>query len=1160
MLPLATASPWTRQPDWMVTAENSLWLATPGGLYRYAVDNETYVKETFPDQPHFSPFEIASDGQQFWVLSESAAGYIDMQTGGRYLYTSQEGLPAGKLTCMSFQGDYVWVGGDSGAARFDRLLEQWETIELANPDWPAGTQQVARIQPAEDHVYLATNAGLLRFDPRTEALMRFGPEDGLKGGEYRDLRIFGEELWCFGEAGIDIYSTRQKSWLFLGIESGLRSTQWQAIQQIGGDLYLLSEAGMDIVNLSSHRLTPFDREERLREYQVTDLIGSSAELWFATERGLLRYQIENPQTGQVEVWQLYDQSRGAAQQNFLRLGGSGQIIIAAGKQGLDVLDLPSNLFLLPLTFTQIGSAQPETLGRNWATWDENGFRIFPGRGTELGLKGNYSYLVQTAPEQTEQRHWGRLLPYFNSPSGRSASGLFDNTDPDRVLYGGTYRGRDGDLLRHLEAGNRIEYSQTYDPFFGGTTLRGGTVMLEAGSRGGEKKRSLLRSNWSFGERLTRSAKQLFNGSQGPIYNLQHQDLLIGSAQVYLNGQLLPQQDYTLNYTLGQLFFTYTGWELLNQGDIIEVEYQYRLEEEQIGETFASGEVLAAGGDALQVAVSAFEKGEDRAGADSSLGADQQALRGAQTAIEGFGRVLGGDGRIVAAAGAGERQGSGEIAAAGSVEGNWSNGAWTFRGKYLSQGDSLPALADRSTEFGALRSEDDFELRFEPSGKIWLAGRTGERHGNQGSERNYHIGSLYSPVQGTSFFGSGDYFDAASDSLERQRKIASLGWETAFLSSWLTTLKMRSSRLTILGRYSEVALDSTQKQDSALVKLRTRSVLARWAIVPGPKASLYPEIRWAANERQEEGQAFLLEREEIAPRGTFYSQNLIPGIITYLYGEASYVQAGYQAGGTTRNVDFRRQGIARIDVAPGVYFAPLKPISLRLHLTRNAEDSLLAIEEDYDFLDLGFSWRDFPTNSLSQRFDSEALQFNLSPHPNWQLCQLGSSLRTTGNPEEQFFSTRIEWRRQSSEQVFWKYTLSRTLIPGTDELRHRPGVEWYRRWSAKLYTRSQFYATIINQQDQQRVDFSPGIYFDRRVSAPGQLGTGALRINLNSTYSRQTRPLDEATLGLSGYTRLDWQLGHPLVLRLKVEGDYSHSFTTAQDNTSWEFEVRLTARF
>lgn len=1151
---------WTRQPKWTLTAEMGIWLTTPSGLFQYDQDNELFIPEVLPSTAPYFPFEVDADGAQVWSLSDSTAAYIDLFTGGRYAYTAADGLPPGRLSCLAFSEDYVWVGSDRGAARFDRLIEQWEYFSLDNPSWPEGSRQVARIVVMEDYVFIATAAGILRFDPATESFIRYGPSDGLRGGKCEDMWLLGDELWCFGEEGVDIYSTSQRNWTFLGLPQGFRSTKWRDIEKVDHSLYFLHEAGIDVCDISSRQIYPFDRENQLIGYDVCDITGTDDELWLATNRGLLRYQREDVQSGRAESWVLCDQSRGLTQHAVLRISAAGNNLFVSGESGLDVFDPKTEITITSLQFPEAGRKKEGLERGPKISWDEQGLVISPMPSWRGGLTGDYSYLTQTDGERVTERNWGRLQPFANHSSGRSASGLYDNTDPDEIFYGTTYRGNDGDLLRRVEGGNRVKFKQTYDPFFGQTTLRGGSAMLEAGPRSGAKKRSLLRSNWTFGEMITHSAREFFTGAQGPIYALQHQDLLIGSASVSLNGRILDEDEYTLNYTLGHFFFIFPGWELLNEGDRIEVSYQYRLDDEQIGETLTAGEMILSRGDALQVALSGFEKGQNSAITDTVWPTEDAGFRGGQLVTQARGHILGSEGQITTGGAFSEDFAGDQSASAGYVDGSVNRGPWTLDGKWLAISDSMATFEDRSTEFGFLRGEDAAGIRFEPSGQFWLESRTAETRGAYGSERTYHFAGQLSPFQGTSSFFAVDYFDALLDTLSRDRWIGFLGTETAFSPGFLRTLHLRSSRLQILARATEVHLDTLTDSTSNRTDLRTASLLTRWSIVPGPKVNFYPEVRWTTSQKAAGDGIFQADREELAPRGSLYSRDLIPGFTTYFNGEASYTQANFDLDENTRNVSLERQGIAQIDFAPGVYLPLMNPVSMRLYVARNAQDSLVGINEDLDLWDLGFRWRDYPSNVASQRYDSDAIQVTWVPSPSWLLYQSFSEIRSSGLPVEQLYSNRLEWKPNATDQLYWKYTLNRSLAPAGNELRHRPGVEWYRRWSSKTYTRGQFYVTLCDEPNLKSIELTPGGYLDHRFALPWKAGNATWRMDFSLGHLRQTLPAKEEKTSLGGYSRLDWSLRSYFTVRLRLDSSYVYSHTTASSELDWKLEVRLSARF
>jgi len=1087
-------------------------------------------------------------------LADSAVAYIDLYSGGRYVYTTADGLPEARLTCLLIADDYIYLGGDRGAARFDRLIEQWEVLDLPVSLASEKVMQINHLTATDDYIFFGTNGGVLRYEIETETFALFDETDGLRSGAIREIYQVGNEIWFMGDKGVDIYSVSQRNWSFLGLSSGFRSTNWIDITRISGDFYFVSDKGIDICDPSNRQVYPFERESDLRGYQIREVMSARNGAWFATDKGLLQYDAGNLQAGKPESWVLYDQSRGSTYSDYSRLSGLGNYVIGEGSEGIDVLNQLDQAFLEPLEFGEVPGGTKGKGSRNHLDWDERGLSYTRGDKYRLGLTGNANYITIIGENQSDDRFWGRLQPYLIHQSGRSINGLYDNTDPDEVLYGAVYRGIDGDLLRLAEGGNRVSYQQTIDPFFGGATIRGGRVMLEAGPRKGQKKRSLLRTNTAVGERVTKTAREFFVGGQATIYNLRHQNLLIGSAEVFLNNRKLPGSDYTLNHTTGQLYFTFPGWELLNSGDIIEVAYQYRLSEEEIDDWLVGGELVVSNGDALQIAVSSFSL--NKTNPDSS-----GDFNGVQVAADVRGSILGGEGQLTTAFGGGSSDDpESEFTQTGSVSGSFQHDAWTISGSIQAQEDSLATLEDRSTEFGYLENQYEFGVRYEPGSSFWLESGIGGKSAVNGEENSYRLEGQVSPFGGTSVFGSLNLFDADADSLTRKRTIASLGMETSFAEKLLQSLKIRSSRLYVLTKLSEVDLDSLKRVGADPIQIRTKSILTRWTLTPSAKINLLPEIRWSESEMAEAGGSYKPSSKEVAPQATIYTRNLIPGVTTYLDGDASYKQSAFDDSTGTRNVSFERSGVAQIDVVPGTYLALLNPFSFRFNLVRNAEDSLLAIDDNESFWDLGTSWKEYPSNILSYRYDSDAIQVSWVPHYHWIIYQSVTELRSGEYPTVQLYSTRVEWKPRAKDQFYFRYTLNRELDPEGDLYNHRPGVEWYRRWSAKTYTRTQLYANLVDEPNLRSYSITPGAYIDQRFAMPWSLGKTVFRLDLSASYKNQTLPSSIESITAGGYCRLDWSIWKGLTSRFRFDGDYERSITTESSDFIWKLEIRLNARF
>ena len=102
--------------------------------------------------------------------------------------------------------------------------------------------------------------------------------------------------------------------------------------------------------------------------------------------------------------------------------------------------------------------------------------------------------------------------------------------------------------------------------------------------------------------------------------------------------------------------------------------------------------------------------------------------------------------------------------------------------------------------------------------------------------------------------------------------------------------------------------------------------------------------------------------------------------------------------------------------------------------------------------------------------------------------------------------------------------------------------------------------MIDESNQKKIDLSPGVYLNQKITLPLLLGEAILRTDLTATYSDQSLPENDRKFILSGYSRLDWSIRTLLFLRLRIDGDYEYSHESGEEDLTWSFEGRVSARF
>ena len=103
--------------------ETGIWLGTKQGLRRYQAENElwtTVLPGTITDQCY--------DDDVLWVGTANGIYYADLRYLDWKKYTAEDGLPSDSIVRIAADLDFIYVAGINGLARFDKLVQQWESF------------------------------------------------------------------------------------------------------------------------------------------------------------------------------------------------------------------------------------------------------------------------------------------------------------------------------------------------------------------------------------------------------------------------------------------------------------------------------------------------------------------------------------------------------------------------------------------------------------------------------------------------------------------------------------------------------------------------------------------------------------------------------------------------------------------------------------------------------------------------------------------------------------------------------------------------------------------------------------------------------------------------------------------------------------------------
>jgi hypothetical protein len=583
-------------------------------FYRFQPEAEAWTAFTSENglpTPPLTGFSLSAG--DLWVCGLGAS-YTSSRFDDWRRYGPGEGYPGRAVRDVEADADYAYAGTDSGAARFDRYVLEWETV--AGPGGrPLGP--VLDVAVGEDRVWFALERGVAEYRKATESVRVDSLLGQLGSPRVLALRQTTRHVWAITDRGVARYDKDLQSWTSFAPGVDLPDARIHQATLIGEDLWLATDAG-----LWRHAADSgiWRRDETAADMPGTRVYAFARErgLWVVTERAFAWYD-EN-----AARWIDFTPAVPLAPGPEVELAwvGDALLIISPDRIVYAMKGTQSNpsLFVYREQPVQRASAAGAPEQPRWRpTLDDSGLGLRRSPEDFVALKGGATLYTLYTEDGRPQRpgdpehfsHDTRVDLTLSGQRGRdrTINGLYDTTDPDNASYLLSYHGTRDDVLRNAGAGE-IDPQIFNTLLVAAPGLRGGWVRAEAGGRSGEIRRRLVTADAWAGERRSYPGRKLFFGPQS-YYDLDQHNLVPNSEVIRLDRETLrPAIDYTINWEIGT--FTLAEQLLLSNDSAIEVSYLYEIAGDTAPATIDSslsndravvaGEVGLAPGDRLFVGV------------------------------------------------------------------------------------------------------------------------------------------------------------------------------------------------------------------------------------------------------------------------------------------------------------------------------------------------------------------------------------------------------------------------------------------------------------------------------------------------------------------------------------------------------------------------------
>ncbi|MEM1094393.1 MAG: two-component regulator propeller domain-containing protein [Bacteroidota bacterium] len=191
-------------------ADGRLWVGGGTHLLTFAPGDADFTPVW--DEPIYARDLVETQDGNLWVATDAGLVQYAPATGARtaYRYNRQETTSLSNdavQTLWAASDSVLWVGTANGLNRFSRATGQFERFTTYNSTIPDNYIN-GILGDVHGHLWISTNRGLTRYDPKVNTFITFDYERGLQGVEFNrgaygmsagGLLLFG------GEQGVNAF-------------------------------------------------------------------------------------------------------------------------------------------------------------------------------------------------------------------------------------------------------------------------------------------------------------------------------------------------------------------------------------------------------------------------------------------------------------------------------------------------------------------------------------------------------------------------------------------------------------------------------------------------------------------------------------------------------------------------------------------------------------------------------------------------------------------------------------------------------------------------------------------------------------------------------------------------------------------------------------------
>ena len=291
--------------------EGQIWLGTfEGELIRFVPETDEVESFPLPESADTMILTVLGDNQEkIWVSTFEGLNIFDTQKEEWTAQYEEELGPAtsGVLSLWIDNENRLWAGGIAGLTQYDPQADNWIPVVQPSPEAKLDDYVIKDIWFGDDagEVWLATEGGLLVYDPRTDRESRYRAS---RDTVTTDLRIEPNgDLWiATTDDVVRHWDAAGGEWIeYDTLGFGQQGQVGAFYRDQAGVLWAAHEWGVSHYDPATGEWSLVDTEAGFSLTRPTSLVVDNTNtIWTGSVEGLNRY---DPVTGQGETYSAPDE-------------------------------------------------------------------------------------------------------------------------------------------------------------------------------------------------------------------------------------------------------------------------------------------------------------------------------------------------------------------------------------------------------------------------------------------------------------------------------------------------------------------------------------------------------------------------------------------------------------------------------------------------------------------------------------------------------------------------------------------------------------------------------------------------------------------------------------------------------------------------------------